>query len=111
MKFITSIVAIGAMLSTTLAAPVARRDLLAFTNGDYTGLTVGMPLAITWSGNAGAVTVNLKSGSSDDLRTIGTVACKLLSLSPPAPILIQALCGLFSSHLYIYFTIFSSVLS
>lgn len=67
------------IINSAIAAPIARRDYLVFTNGDYTGLTVGAPLVITRSGNSGAVTVtvNLKSSSADNLQTIGTVACKL----------------------------------
>lgn len=85
MKFTTLVSAALALASGIIAGPVglAARQYLALTSGDYAA-SVGIPMAITWSGASGAVTLNLKSGSADNLETIGTIAGKHphLILSP-----------------------------
>lgn len=75
MKFnITTAFVALTFLPAIIAAPLTRRSGIAFTTGDYQGITVGTPLTIGWSGNEGAVTITLKSGSADNLETVGTVA-------------------------------------
>lgn len=66
-----------ALVGPALASPIiAARSALQFTNVDYERIAVGSSVPIMWSGNAGAVTVNLKSGEASNLQTASTIAGK-----------------------------------
>lgn len=47
-----------------------------FTNTNFDGITAGKPFDITWTDAAGAVTLTLKNGDSDNLQTVGEITCK-----------------------------------
>ncbi|KAI0894836.1 Ser-Thr-rich glycosyl-phosphatidyl-inositol-anchored membrane family-domain-containing protein [Annulohypoxylon nitens] len=44
-----------------------------FTNTNFDGITAGKPFDITWTDAAGAVTLTLKNGDSDNLQTVGEI--------------------------------------
>ncbi|KAI0148123.1 Ser-Thr-rich glycosyl-phosphatidyl-inositol-anchored membrane family-domain-containing protein [Hypoxylon sp. NC0597] len=46
---------------------------VSITNSNFEGIAVGKPFEITWSGAAGAVTLTLKDGPSDNLQTVGQI--------------------------------------
>lgn len=58
-----------------LAALAAAANAVQFTNVAINP-EPGKPFELTWSGAEGPVTILLKSGSSDNLKTIDTIACK-----------------------------------
>jgi len=67
MLFSRSIVA-GLLLAATEAVQLTNKAQ------DYTGVTAGKPLAITWAQATGPVTILLKTGPSTNLRTVSTIA-------------------------------------
>ncbi|OTA97920.1 hypothetical protein M434DRAFT_391532 [Hypoxylon sp. CO27-5] len=56
------------IISAILAAVPAWA--VSITNSNFEGIQVGKPFEITWSGAAGAVTLTLKDGPSDNLQTV-----------------------------------------
>lgn len=68
MKFTARFFAISATVAQVLATPT-------LTNSAY-AVTEGQPFTITWTDADGAVTLLLKDGSSTDLKTVSTIACK-----------------------------------
>lgn len=68
-----------AFLFAILASIVAA---LEFTNPSYSGLAVGQPFAITWTGATGDVTIKLKNGISTDLQDVLVIAGRSFSLGP-----------------------------
>ncbi|KAI0175569.1 hypothetical protein GGR52DRAFT_537276 [Hypoxylon sp. FL1284] len=63
------------MKSIVLAAFLAALPAWAveITNSNFDGIQTGQPFDITWSDAAGAVTLTLKNGSSDNLQTVGEI--------------------------------------
>lgn len=67
MKF--SAAAVMAFLAAAANAKVA------FTNSDF-NMTPGSPFTLTWTGNAGDVTIILATGESTALTTVEIIDCK-----------------------------------
>lgn len=47
---------------------------VAFTNSDFSEIEAGTPFEITWAEATGPVTITLKTGPSDNLETVTTIA-------------------------------------
>lgn len=47
----------------------------SFTNTAY-NVEAGEPFTLTWAGNTGPVTITLKNGPEDDLKTVTVIDCK-----------------------------------
>ena len=50
--------------------------LVALTNSDYSGITVGVPFNVTWAGQVGLVTLKLKNGPAEAQLLVDTIAGK-----------------------------------
>jgi len=47
---------------------------LQFTNPSYSGIQVGSPFTLTWTGASGPVTLSLLSGPASDLSVVEVIA-------------------------------------
>lgn len=61
--------------AVVLAALAAAANAVQFTNVAINP-EPGKPFELTWTGAEGPVTILLKGGPSDNLKTIDTIACK-----------------------------------
>ncbi len=66
-----------AKVLAALAASTIVAAQVALTNSDYSGITIGVPLEISWAGNTGTVKLLLKNGPADNQALVGTIAGKL----------------------------------
>jgi hypothetical protein len=60
----------SALLIAAMAA--VANAAAAFTNSEYV-VEAGKPFALKWSGASGPVTINLKNGPKDNLKTVMTI--------------------------------------
>ncbi|KAI2618464.1 Ser-Thr-rich glycosyl-phosphatidyl-inositol-anchored membrane family-domain-containing protein [Hypoxylon sp. NC1633] len=61
------------IVSVILAALPAWVQAVLITNSNFNGIEAGKPFEITWSGATGAVTLTLKDGPADNLKTVSEI--------------------------------------
>lgn len=54
------------------------------TNSNFTGIEAGSTFEVTWAGAEGPVTLILKNGDSDDLKTVQTITSMYIDKPLPA---------------------------
>lgn len=69
--------------SAVVLALAAAANAVQFTNPGVKP-EPGKPFELTWSGAEGPVTITLKSGSSDNLKTVEELASMFLSARVPS---------------------------
>jgi hypothetical protein len=52
---------------------------LIFTDRTWTDVVTGVPFAVTWSGNIGAVTLTLDNGTASAPNLVHHIQCKYIS--------------------------------
>ncbi|KAF3055950.1 putative extracellular matrix protein [Daldinia childiae] len=60
-------------ITTVLAALPAWVSAVAITNTNFNGIEAGKPFEVTWSDAAGPVSLTLKDGPSDNLKTVSEI--------------------------------------
>jgi hypothetical protein len=55
------------------------RAALIFTDTRWTDVVTGVPFAVTWSGNVGAVTLTLENGTASNPNVVHHIQCKYAS--------------------------------
>ncbi|KAI0117331.1 Ser-Thr-rich glycosyl-phosphatidyl-inositol-anchored membrane family-domain-containing protein [Daldinia grandis] len=63
----------ASFVTTVLAALPAWVSAVALTNSNYNGIEAGKAFEITWSDAVGPVSLNLKDGPSDNLKTVSEI--------------------------------------
>lgn len=66
----------ASFVTAVLAALPAWVSAVAITNTNFNGIETGKPFEITWSDAAGPVSLTLKDGPSDNLKTVSEITCK-----------------------------------
>lgn len=79
------------LLIAAAAFAVASAQTVKFTNTDFSGITVGSPFNITWSGATSDITLKLKNGPTNAQLLVETIGSKFSK--PPLKIDIECFTG------------------
>ena len=63
-------------LLAAAAFAVAQAATFGMTGSQFVGVTTGSAFNISWYGASGPVTLLLKNGEANALKTVSTIACK-----------------------------------
>ena len=56
-------------------------NAVVITNSNFNGIETGKAFEITWSDAVGPVSLTLKDGPSDNLKTVSELTCKFTKMS------------------------------
>ena len=65
------------LLVAAAAFAVASAQSVQFTNSNFSGITVGSPFNITWSGATSDITLKLKNGPANAQQLVETIGSKI----------------------------------